>query len=338
MVTANGIVILVRLPRCGCHARLVISASGVRIGWADLPRRVRGAVEEILGASVVEAVSQPGGFSPGTADRVRTADGVRAFVKAVSPEQNGDSPNLHRREGAVTAALPASVPAPRLLGRYDDGHWVALVLQDVEGRHPVLPWRGDELAAVLAALGDVADAATPVPVPGLPTAREALTDDFAGWRRVRQDPPVGLDPWVAERLDWLCHRADRGLHALSGQTLVHLDVRADNLLVGPQGQVTLVDWPWACSGPAWLDRLMVLVNVRLFGGHDTQAMLSDLAVRTRAGPEDLTAVLAGVAGYFVDVARRPAPAGLPTVRAFQRAQGEAIVTWLREIDASTIGR
>ena len=311
----------------------MISASGVRIGWADLPQRVRGAVEAILGGSVVEAVSQPGGFSPGTADRVRTAAGVRAFVKAVSPQQNGDSPNLHRREGAITAALPASVPAPRLLGRYDDGHWVALVLQDVEGRHPVLPWRGEELAAVQSALGDVAEAATPVPVAGLPSAEEVLTDDFGGWRRLRQDPPVGLDGWAAARLDRLCDQADRGLHALAGQTLVHLDVRADNLLIGPQGQVTLVDWPWACSGPAWLDRLMLLVNVRLFGGHDTQAMLNDLAVRTGARTEDLTAVLAGVAGYFLDVARRPAPQGLPTVRAFQRAQAEAIVTWLREIGA-----
>ena len=41
------------------------------------------------------------------------------------------------------------------------------------------------------------------------------------------------------------------------------------------------------------------------------------------------AVLAGLAGYFVDVARRPDPPGLPTVRAFQRAQGVVVLGWLR---------
>ena len=46
--------------------------------------------------------------------------------------------------------------------------------------------------------------------------------------------------------------------------------------------------------------------------------------------EDVDAVLAGLAAYFSDIARRPDPPGLPTVRAFQRAQGEVVLRWLRE--------
>ena len=57
----------------------------MRIGWADLPERVRDEVQAIIGGEVVSAVSQSGGFSPGTADRVVTTNGRRAFVKAVSP-------------------------------------------------------------------------------------------------------------------------------------------------------------------------------------------------------------------------------------------------------------
>src|SRR4051795_12752419 len=109
-------------------------ASGVRVAWADLPRVVRSAVEEILGSPVVEAVSQAGGFSPGSADRVVTADGRRAFVKAVGASINPDSPGLHRREIQVGAALPASPAVPKLLGGWegraeeDGDEWVALVL------------------------------------------------------------------------------------------------------------------------------------------------------------------------------------------------------------------
>ena len=79
----------------------MVDAAGVRVAWADLPARVRDVVEEILGAPVVEAVSQPGGFSPGSADRVRTADGRRAFVKAVA---GVGEPALARRCTAARSA------------------------------------------------------------------------------------------------------------------------------------------------------------------------------------------------------------------------------------------
>ena len=307
----------------------MVTASGVRIGWADLPDHVRAEVERIIGAPVVSAVSQPGGFSPGTADRVRTADGRRAFVKAVSPAQNEHSPVMHRQEARVSAALPATAPAPDLLGVFDDGHWVALVLADVEGRHPAPPWRADELDRVLAALDTLADECTPAPVPGLRPVAEALSVDLGGWERIAADPPADLDPWTAAHLDDLCALAARARTVLTGDTLVHLDIRADNLLITDDGQVTVVDWPWACLGPAWLDRLLLLINVRLFGGHDTEALLRRCARRTGADPADLRSVLAGMGGFFADAARLPPAPGLPTLREFQRAQADAVVGWLR---------
>ena len=58
----------------------------------DLPAAVRSRIEGIIGGgAVTEAVSQRGGFSPGTADRVRTERGPRAFVKAVSPADMASS-------------------------------------------------------------------------------------------------------------------------------------------------------------------------------------------------------------------------------------------------------
>jgi hypothetical protein len=94
---------------------------GHRIQWADVPERVRADLERALGSSVVEAVNQPGGYGPSLAARCGLADGRRAFIKAVSPAQNPDSPGMMRREGQVAAALPADAPAPALLHVYDDG-------------------------------------------------------------------------------------------------------------------------------------------------------------------------------------------------------------------------
>lgn len=303
------------------------TATGVRITWTDLPDHVRTSVEEIVGGRVVEARSQPGGFSPGTADRVRTEDGGRAFVKAASPAQNPRTPALHRREAEVCAALPQDAAVPALLGVHDDGEWVALVLEDVDGRHPATPWDAGELTAVLDTLAGLAERTTPTPLPHLPSATEHLADNFAGWRRIAADRPADLDPWVAARTDRLADLSEQAVAALAGDTLLHIDVRSDNLLVRPDRTVALVDWPWACTGPAWLDRFMLLVNVNLYGGHDVEALLDRHLPDLDA--EVATAVLAGVLGYFVDVARRPPPPGLPTLRLFQRQQGDATLAWLR---------
>ncbi|MEV1144773.1 aminoglycoside phosphotransferase family protein [Micromonospora sp. NPDC049799] len=302
---------------------------GTRIGWTNLPGDVRAAVEDVLGDRVVEAVSQPGGFSPGTADRVRTASGRRAFVKAVSPAQNADSVRLHRAEARNTAALPAYAPTPRLLGVHDDGEWVALVLSDVDGRHPTTPWHADELAAVLRTLEELATALTPNPVPHAPTATAQFATQLDGWRRIAAEPPADLSPWTRAHLDELCAVADLGIAALDdGDTLCHLDLRADNLLVDATGRVTVVDWPHAAVGPAWLDTAMLLVNVELHGGHDVEALLRRSALTVDVDPDSLTGFYAGAAGYLTDAARRPPPPGIPTVRAFQRAQAEALLPWL----------
>ena len=111
---------------------------GVRLDWSEMPERVRIEVERWLGARVVGAATQPTGFSPGVAARLTTDDGRRVFVKAVGPKPNAVSARLHRREISVVSALPDAAPVPRLLWSHDEGEggWVALVFEDVDGRHP----------------------------------------------------------------------------------------------------------------------------------------------------------------------------------------------------------
>src|SRR5204862_5986967 len=120
------------------------AAEGDRLASEDVPAGVRSALDERFGSPVVRADVQPGGFSPGTAVRVRLRDGRRAFVKAVGSEPNPDSPGFHRNEARVAAAMPPDAPVPRFLFAHDDGEWVALAFEDVDGRHPELPWRRGE--------------------------------------------------------------------------------------------------------------------------------------------------------------------------------------------------
>jgi Ser/Thr protein kinase RdoA (MazF antagonist) len=303
-------------------------ASGVRITWTQIPAHVRAGIEAIIGGgAVVTAVSQSGGFSPGTADRVVTTDGRRAFVKAVSTIQNERSPSMHRAEAHVVGQLPPNSYVPALLGVYDDDAWVGLVFEDVDGHTPAVPWNAAELEAVMTALEQMAQAFTPSPVPDLPPVTSFYATVFGGWERIRANPPADLDPWARHQLDGLCRLADRGLACLAGDSLLHTDIRADNLLIRTDGTVAVVDWPWACNGAAWFDQLLLCINVDLYGGHDAEEAVRHYMETVNR--DDINAALAGVCGYFTDVARQPSDQGLPTVRAFQRAQAQSTLSWLR---------
>ncbi|HAY42698.1 MAG TPA: aminoglycoside phosphotransferase [Micrococcaceae bacterium] len=301
-----------------------------RISWSQLPDHVREAVEGILGSPVVEAHGQQGGFSPGTADRVLTADGRTAFVKAVGSSLNAVAPRLHRAEAKISALLPRTLPVPKYLGSYEDRGWVALVLEDIPGSHPTTPWTRIELERVLDSLHAVGSHPVPNTLAHLPELRTEVAAEFTGWDRIGTDLPANLDPWIAAHLPRLQGSAHAGLSCLEGQSLVHSDIRSDNLLLTEEGAY-LIDWPWACIGVPWFDALSVLINVRLHdAAFDVASVLGAHPVFAGLPAESIDGFLAGMAGYFIDSARQPAPPGLPTLRNFQQAQGDAAIDWLRE--------
>jgi aminoglycoside phosphotransferase (APT) family kinase protein len=302
-------------------------AQGARIPWEAVPEGVRDAVESGLGSRVEAAAMQPGGFSPGVAARLRLEDGRRAFVKAVGPEPNADSPEFHRREAIVAASLPPETPAPEFLLAHDDGEWVALVFEDVDGHEPELPWRRDELDRVLEALAELAAALTPAPLDA-PSLTERYGEMFRGWRLLAAEPPRGLDAWAAERLGSLAELEAAWEEASTGETLLHADVRADNVLLTPE-RVVFVDWPHVCLGASWVDLLAFLPSVAMQGGPKPWELFDDHPVARGAGREQVDAVLAAVTGFFVQRATLPPPPGLPTLRDFQYAQGIESLAWLR---------
>jgi len=304
---------------------------GVRLEWTQLPGEVIRGIQQVLGADVVEADSQRGGFSPGVAARVRLSDGRRLFVKAVGEALNPVSPGLYRREAAVAGRLPSSVPTPRLLATYDEDGWVALVFEDVDARTPHLPWRRDDLDRVLATVADLGRTLTPSPVELSPIADDA--DDFAGFQELSAQSAGGtslddLDPWILRNLHRLAGLHDRWVAATAGQTLLHLDLRADNVLL-TDDSVLFVDWPHAGVGAAWIDLLFMLPSVTLQGGPPPWEIFDAHPAAHAVDDEAATIALAGFTGLLTASGRRPDPPGLPTVRQFQRAQAAEGVRWLR---------
>lgn len=305
-------------------------ARGVRRDWGELPEGTLREIERVLGGRVAVAETQPAGFSPGVAARVTLDDGRHAFVKAVGPEPNPTSPDLHRRELRVVSALPPLSVVPPFLGGVDEGEggWVALAFEDVGGRHPGEPWREDELTRVLEAAGLLVEALTPSPVE-LEPAGQMLAEGINSWHLLRDDPPAELDEWSKRHARELATLEAGVAEAVRGDTLLHLDIRADNILLTDE-RAYVVDWPHAHVGAPWLDAVAFAPSVRMQGGPEPEAVLHRWPGGEDAAADQLTAAVASLAGFFTHRALLPPPPGLPTLRAFQAGQGAVARRWLAE--------
>jgi hypothetical protein len=289
-----------------------------------LPPTVRAAIEEQCGAPVATATSQTSGFTPGFASVLECTDGARHFVKAASTKAQRMFADAYREEARKLAALPAGTPAPPLRWTLEVDDWFALSTEYVDARPPSRPWREDELRLCLDTLAAAAPALTPPPDElELPHASE----EFAAWpaywehlRATRTDLP---------HLDEAAALAGRYVDAMAGQTLVHTDVRDDNLLLTTDGRALLCDWNWPMVGAAWLDSLFLLIGPR-GDGLDVEAVIAGHPLLSVVPAEDVDIVLALVIGYFLKSADDPVPPTSPFIRDAQRWQGEVCWEWLSE--------
>lgn len=307
-----------------------MTATVPRLGWDELPDHLRSAFTDHMGAHVVGEDRQSGGFSPGLASRLVLDGGRRAFVKAIHPDRDPHAVELYRREARIAAALPAHVPAPALLWTYDHDGWVALAFTDIDGHHPAQPWCRADLERVVAALADLATQLTPAPLATVPLI-EDLAENFSSWRRLAADPAsAGLErlpAWAREHLGLLAEVEAGWDKGASGSTLVHSDLRADNLLLTPE-RVWVIDWPYAATGAPYMDLLLFLPSAAAHGVDPEQVWRSS-PLAAGADADAVTAVIAAIAGDYLTQALRPVPPRIPTLREHQRAKGEAALAWLR---------
>lgn len=259
------------------------------------------------------------------------ADGQVVFAKAVSPVPNPHTPSLHRREAQIVSDLPKHAAVPRLLWTYDEGEegWIVLVFEYLLGRHPFEPWRPDELKHVLQALEQLSTVLTPSPLEAdrAGTASEVVATSVRGWRWLRDTGPSNLDDWSTRHLDRLVALEEEAPRAVAGRTLLHMDIRADNLLLGPD-RVWFVDWPHATVGAGWFDLVCFAPSVAMQGGPPPEVLITHYAGFDAIDDRDITAAIAAIAGFFTHRSLQPPPPGLPTVRAFQAAQALVAREWL----------
>lgn len=301
-----------------------VGATALRPTWFELPRELRGLIEGRLGRRVVDAASQGSGYTPGFASRLLLEDGDRVFVKAADLATRSMFAESYRDEARKLAALPPGVPAPRLRWAYDADGWVVLCLEDIAGRPPVRPWRRTELLAAVDAVTAMSLHLTPAPdALSLPSWAAELDSFPSYWDRFQPDPFVAAHGSETRQL------AMSGLAAGAGDTMVHCDLRDDNILVDEAGVVWICDWNWPVRGAAWIDLLTLLIGAR-GDGHDVDAILRSNSITNGVLPADIDGVLALLAVYFLGAKEAEAPATSPWIRVHQRWYAEVTWGWLAE--------
>jgi serine/threonine protein kinase len=296
-------------------ARLV----GVRTPYEKTPRRLRDWIEDSVASKVVDVLPRIGGMSPAVASTLLLAGGERVFVKAVSADINPDTPDHFRHEMAILRRLPDAPYRADLLGTYEDGGWVAMLLEDVDGNHPDWALPG-ERERILGAVLQQADELTPVP-DGLPEAstRVGLMKYVAAIENATEAERAALPAWALDDLPRLTDLVRRSLDHHRDETFNHWDIRHDNILMrGPERQPVFVDWGMARRGPRWGDPVVFgleWVHEPWFDVHLSTLGLAETEQR------DITGFLAGLGLFCVFVSTHPPHPSLPSLPAFRRDLG-----------------
>jgi aminoglycoside phosphotransferase (APT) family kinase protein len=234
---------------------------------------------------------------------------------------------LDEREAHITPPLPDGAPFPRWRFTIDDGDWVALGFDVIDGREATIPWHRRDLDRVIATHLAMADRLHPSPVP-VERAGEIWGDAFTRWRDLdRTTVERRVSAEFAWHLDELCEMELTWPAHTDGDHLVHLDFRADNVLLTGD-EVYVVDWAFAARGQPWMDLVCLLPNVAMRGGADPETMWQAHPWHARTDPESFDAFLVGWAGMLTQLALADGSPSFGALRQFHAEQAAEARRWL----------
>ncbi|MFE7134375.1 phosphotransferase [Streptomyces sp. NPDC057638] len=228
-----------------------------RVGWEELPRELRRAIEDRTGT--VTATERVGaGLNSSTALIITTTRNGRLFLKGVRDDDTAGTTAL-RWEVLLNRTVRGVGPTIR--HSCHAGGWFCLAFILIEGRHADLGPQSGDLAAVGLALRRMHRLRTP---------------DQAALPRFAQRFGAYLKPGEADRL--------------TGGHLLHTDTNPHNIMIGHHGGTAyVIDWAMPAIGPAWIDPAYTAVRLMECGQSPDSALawLSGFPHWRRADPRSV---------------------------------------------------
>jgi hypothetical protein len=256
-----------------------------RINFADLPAEARQAVTRL--AEPVRSIRPAWGGQDSPLAALLVTQSGPVFVKGVPADHS--HADAHSREVALAPHLSAI--SPRLLWHVEAGGWLLSGWAAVHGRHADYDARED-LHLVRGVMEKV--------------------------QRVKA--PAGVEFTTAvER--WGPYADEGTAELFAGDVLLHTGWAPDNVLVGPEDQVRLVDWSWPSKGAGWIDPYMWALRLMESGHSSASAVEWACEVQSwRDGdPAAIRAFGAAVARMYQETATEE-PTGRTLDMAVQAAE------------------
>jgi len=274
-------------------------------------------IERVLGQHVVSAHRPTGGYTPVGRWVLRLGDGTSVFAKSGRDINASSLASWLRVEHRAYTALRASF-IPKFIGWDDDGVQPILLLEDLSMARWPPPWSAVELDTLWATLDAMREIEPPSWARDI---EESEREHLSGWERVssedRQFLSLGLTTraWLDTALPTLVSAS--GGARLSGTSLVHFDLRSDNICFA-DGQMKIVDWNHIGRGNPDIDRVSILLSLHHEGGPEIVPDSHGLA--------------ALMSGYFGAQAGLPPIPRAPAVRQLQLKQLRVALAWvIREL-------
>ena len=287
----------------------------------EFDSELRHRLERLLQARVTRLSKVAAGYTAAARRIVHLEDGRTMFLKAATDEMTSD---FLRAEYRIYDQVHEAF-MPKVIA-YDDGVLPILLLEDLSTAQWPPPWRSDHIETALTAVARVH--ALGPDVPRFLDLHGDLTE--ACWKNVERDPEPFLKLDLVSE-DWLerslCVLVEAQCSVdLSGESLLHLDLRSDNMCFRTSGDVILIDWNYACLGNPDVDLGFWLPSLKAEGGPEPGEVMKG------AG-----GVAALVCGYFASRAGLP-PIPHAPVRELQKQQAEAALPWLtNELGLEPVG-
>jgi hypothetical protein len=272
---------------------------------------LRSRLEALLGRRIVTARPAVGGYTCALRLVLGLDDGSSCFAKAAA---STDTATWLRAEHHFYAHARGSF-LPRHIASQDDAQTPLLILEDLSSADWTPRWTAERVHAVKVAIGGTAR----LDVPALPPL-EQIDALRSGWADVAHNPQpflaLGLASasWLRRTLPSLISATEQA--RLDGDSVLHADLRSDNLCFRADGSVVLIDWNSACRGNARFDLAAWAPSLASEGGPHPEEVAGDV-------PE-LAALLAG---FFASRAGLPVIADAPRVREVQKSQLRHALPW-----------
>ncbi len=320
--------------------------------WDLVPKQLVLDIEKILQSKIIKTEIAWGGYSPSASYYLETEDGKEYFAKGTHPEQMAHGAAMLSQEIEIYKDIKyLKEISPEFLGSAKFGgedDWYIGIWQKIDGFQKILPWDRNKELLVIKKLSEIHNDFTEADK--LEKAEEYnFVDMFFKsnllWVKIKNNIDIRNNflslfedkeyaaNWLDTNIDEIIKYQVKSKETTCKKSLLHFDLRSDNLGLDVNNNVLIFDWPNACYGAIIFDLIGLFITIDGEGGSKIPNLLKDYEEisKSQISIQDQKIALANISGYFACNAYRNIPEKLPRLRWIQKIQLQACLDWMETL-------